>query len=283
MDIKITSIDDIIEKYKALIIDVWGTMHDGYAPFEKTIPLITKIIREKKPFTFLSNTPRPGKIVKQRLIDWQIDLEDINLYTSGDAVREQLEQWNDEVFVNLGKKFYHLGEDRNTDLLSGLNIDLTYNIKEANFLLISAYLDEDEDIDKYDSLLAEAAQLNIPAVCANPSISVEHGTQLRYCAGYFANKYKKLGGEIHYYGKPDIKIFNTIIKKYEQMGIKRSEIVMMGDSINTDVLGANNSGIDGVLVLTGNGHKFINKIKAGESNIFDEYNAKPTWISYGFF
>ena len=41
--------------------------------------------------------------------------------------------------------------------------------------------------------------------------------------------------------KPDPGIFNLAL---EQLGVKPAEVLMIGDGINSDVLGANNAGID---------------------------------------
>ena len=41
-----------------------------------------------------------------------------------------------------------------------------------------------------------------------------------------------------------------LIREYRQ--ISKSDIVMVGDTLNTDILGGNKFGLDTVLVLTGN-------------------------------
>lgn len=281
-DNKIIPLETIIANYDAFIIDLWGVVHDGYAPYEESINTLNKMIKSGKHITFLSNSPRPGTLSKKTLINWGINLDDINIYTSGDAVREQLVSWSDDVFRNLGKKFYHLGEDRNTDLLSGLDVDRTDELSEANFLLISAYIDDDENIDCFDYILEEAAKLNLPVVCANPDLIANHGPQIRYCAGTFSERYKKLGGTVYYYGKPDVRVYNTIINKYISMGVlNKKKILMIGDTLETDILGANNVGIDSAMVITGNGKRVYTKMQAGEENIFEGFEGRPTWITYG--
>lgn len=280
MNYNILPLETIVKNYDALLIDLWGVIHDGYAPYENAINFINKMVSDKKPITFLSNSPRPGLVSKKILMDWGINLENITIYTSGDAVREQLVTWDDEVFSKLGKKFYHLSEIRNTDLLSNLNVDRTDDITEANFLLLTAYIDDDENIETFDYLFQEAISLNIPAICANPDLTIQHGPQMRYCAGTFAERYKKLGGTVYYYGKPYQKVYDTVINKYLAMNIQKSKILMIGDTLETDIKGAENANIDSALVLTGNGKAIHEKIKSGESDIFAN-NATPTWITYG--
>lgn len=281
MSYNIITLEKIVENYDAFLIDLWGVVHDGYAPYENSINFINKLVANKKPLTFLSNSPRPGIVSKKQLLDWGINIDNIDIYTSGDAVREQLVSWSDEVFSKLGKTFYHLSEIRNKDLLSNLNINRTDDLSEANFLLITAYLDDDESIDTFDYILKEAATLNLPAVCANPDMTIQHGLQLRYTAGTIAQRYKDLGGIVYYYGKPYQGVYDTVINKYLSMNISKNKMLMIGDTLETDIKGANNANIDSALVLTGNGKGIYTKIKSNENNIFYDSSITPTWITFG--
>ena len=57
------------------------------------------------------------------------------------------------------------------------------------------------------------------------------------------------------------------------------EILMVGDTIETDILGASDFGIDSALVLTGNGARFRDELLKQNKNIFAI--AKPTWVTHG--
>ena len=279
---KIFPINDIVKNYEALIIDIWGVIYDGYAPFNNAINFLNKMIDDDKAIIFLSNTPRPGTISDKIFSSWGVNMQKASVYTSGDAVREQLIFWNDDVFKNLGRKFYHLGEERNHDLLANLEVDVVTNLNQANFILMSLYMDEGEDLNYYDGFLKEAIALKLPVICANPDLTANHGKEIRYCAGSFAKKYEEWGGTVYYYGKPDSRIFNSVLAKYKNMGISdKKRILMIGDTLETDILGANRVGIDSAMVLTGNGQRIESKIKATEHDIFKDFQAKPTWISYG--
>ena len=178
--IQITTLDDILEKYDAFIIDIWGVIYDGVDPYPGSIEAINKLIAHNKSVTFLSNTPRPSDITNKKLSQWGINMDKASVYTSGDAVREQLQIWEDPIFRNLGKKFYHLGEERNKDILSGLNVSSVKTIEEADFILLTIYLDEGEDMEQYDPIFRKAKELNLPAICANPDIKVTNGDSIRY-------------------------------------------------------------------------------------------------------
>jgi len=62
-----------------------------------------------------------------------------------------------------------------------------------------------------------------------------------------------VGKQFIRFGKPDSQMFMfayDLIREYRQ--ISKSDIVMVGDTLNTDILGGNKFGLDTVLVLTGN-------------------------------
>ncbi len=268
---QITSLKGIKNQYDAFIVDIWGVVYDGVNAYENVVDSLNEIINSEKPLLFLSNAPRPSNVTREKLIELGINMDRAKIYTSGDLCIEGLKSWDDEVFRNLGKKFYHLGEIRNKDILAGLNLVSEGNIETADFILLSIYVDEDEDLNQYDDLLAKAFSLKLPVVCPNPDKSVAHGDKRRYCAGYFAKKYQDLGGVVHYYGKPDRKIFDKAISI---LNINRDRILMIGDTMETDILGASDAGIDSLLVLTGNGGGI-----AANFDLLEEYSYNPTWIA----
>ena len=235
--------------YDVFIIDIWGVVYDGKNPYKEAIDAVNRLINNGKEVIFLSNNPRPSYIATQKLSSFGIDMNKASIYTSGDAVREQLKNWNDEIFINLGKNLYHFGAKVNQDILRDLDVNLTDNIEKADFVLITMYVDSREEITAYDEIMQKAISLNLPAICANPDITAQEGNLTRYTAGTFAKKYEELGGTAYYYGKPHKNVFDTVLALFGN----EKKAIMIGDTMETDILGANRAGIDSLLVLTGNG------------------------------
>ena len=46
-------------------------------------------------------------------------------------------------------------------------------------------------------------------ICANPDLKVHRGTLLCWCAGALARDYEAIGGEVIYYGKPRLAIYEV--------------------------------------------------------------------------
>jgi ribonucleotide monophosphatase NagD (HAD superfamily) len=64
----------------------------------------------------------------------------------------------------------------------------------------------------------------------------------------------KLGSEVIYTGKPYPEIYDLALAQFS--GFNKNRILMIGDTFETDILGANNAGIHSALVLSGNAQKF---------------------------
>ena len=143
--------------------------------------------------------------------------------------------------------------------------------------------------------MKEALELKIPIICANPDVEVIENNHLRYCGGFIAAKYEKMGGIVHHYGKPHLAAFQEAFSRFEKYGVKqRNRILMIGDSLETDILGAQRAGIDSALVMTGNTELRLKKLQAkglgpslkapvkvsdGEllDSLFQRYGVVPTW------
>lgn len=276
---EIIPIERVVKNYELLIFDIWGVFHNGLDPFKNSKTLINKFIEDGKKIVFLSNTPRPSKAVAAKFTDWGFNTNKILFRTSGDAVREIILEKDPRLFITKREKIYHLGEDRNHEILENLNVIQTNDINEADLLLISAYSDPEENLGRFDDILKKLAGRNIPAICSNPDIVAHLDGKVRYCAGYFGKIYTDLGGTVFYFGKPEASIFESVINKFI---ISKDKIIMVGDTIETDILGANRIGIDSCLVLSGNGISTKKNLEQLQIPLFTNLVSTPKWISEGF-
>jgi HAD superfamily hydrolase (TIGR01459 family) len=281
---KIYNFDDIYEDYDLFFIDIWGVVHDGITPYPGTINRLNKLLKEKD-LSFLSNAPRPNIVVSKKLNEFGLNISSEQVITSGDLKREYLKK-----IIQQEKTIYHLGEDRNQDILAGLNVKTSHDIKHADYLLLSLYLDEHEDLNQFDELFCEAINKGIPILCANPDTTVRSNSYMRYCAGYFAEKIEEMGGKVEYFGKPHKNIYDFARIKMTK-NIADDKILMIGDTIDKDIVGARNAGIHSTLVLTGNTSALLRDHEANDISTqlkvldqqFEIHQAKPNWIINGMF
>ena len=132
---------------------------------------------------------------------------------------------------------------------------MTHNLADADILLLSLYRDESENIHEFDELLEQAAKKDgLVTICSNPDTTIPKHGSLRYCSGYFAKIIEKFGGKVIYTGKPEKSIYDLVLNP--RQNIQKDRILMIGDTFETDVAGANNAGIHSALVLSGNAERF---------------------------
>jgi len=241
----IKGLNEVQSKYDTFFIDLWGVIHNGVHLYSEAINVLKNLNKLKKRFVLISNAPRPSKSVEKYLI--KLRMEKIfldNIITSGEAALQTLKK-------NLyGKKFFHLGPKRDEDLIKEFEKDQT-SLDECEFILCTGLFDKElNSLKYYENLLKKHTKIKM--LCTNPDLIVHRGSVTEYCAGSVAAIFKKLGGNVIYFGKPYPEIYNFCIKKNEN-------ILAIGDNIRTDIIGANKMKFDS-LFITGGIHKkeFLN-------------------------
>jgi ribonucleotide monophosphatase NagD (HAD superfamily) len=106
-------------------------------------------------------------------------------------------------------------------------------------------------------------------ICTNPDLIVDRGEKREYCAGSVAIIFKKLGGEVIYFGKPYPEVYNHSTVS------NNKKVIAIGDNLNTDIKGAMNMNFDS-LIITDGIHKEEIK-KKGITNVLKNYNVKATF------
>ena len=104
------------------------------------------------------------------------------------------------------------------------------------------------EITEFVPGLAEIKKAGLALVCANPDLRANEGGRFVVRQGMICEAYEQMGGKVIRYGKPDARIFDRVLADY---GIARERVLMIGDTLGTDILGANRAGIKSCLVLDG--------------------------------
>lgn len=269
---KIYNLDEIAYRYQVVLFDIWGVLIDARVLNEGAVDRINRIIAQKD-VRFVTNAPRLAATTAQRLRDAGFCVQDHHVITSGDILRRYIRDYKGTI--------YHLGSDRNTEILAGLKLYLTKKIEEADLLLLTLSRYGHEDLTGVLNFLKYAAKLNIKAVCPNPDHELHLADRMKYCAGYFAAYYTKLGGHVLYIGKPEYNIFQEVF--FEFASVPKSNFLIVGDTLHTDIQGAYNTGIDSALVLTGNMHQAIKGIPdwgfaSAVESACQKYGVYPTYL-----
>ncbi len=236
---------DIIDDYDLFLVDIWGVVLEGLEAYAGVVDTLNWIA-ERKPLCFVSNTPRLRPAIAQRLSSVGINIVDERIYTSGETAVKILADSKKHLGIE-EPVIYHLSDPQFMDSYTEIDFNATDSIEKANVLFVTAQIDEGFDLGMYDELLDRAAQHGLVCLCVNPDTIIPVQDKLRYCPGYIVRDYK---GRVVYTGKPHAEIFEAALADYPN--IPRDRILMIGDTLDTDILGANNMGIKSALVDTGN-------------------------------
>jgi len=240
-------------RYDAFILDLWGVIHDGIAPYPGVLDGLGRLRAAGKRVVLLSNAPRRSAKVAAELGRMGIDdaLYDAVL-TSGEATRIALTRRDDAAFAALGRRYLFIGKDGDRDLLDGLDYRSVDDVAEADFLLDTGLGLGPEGplgVADYADPLAAARARALPMVCANPDLAVIRGGRREACAGALAQHYAGLGGAVLYRGKPYPEIYRLCRTLLD--GASTGRVLAVGDGLATDIVGARDAGIDALLVTGG--------------------------------
>ncbi len=241
----ISGLSEVAGLYDGLILDLWGVVHDGVAPFPDTLPTLAALQKTKKKVWLLSNAPRRAAIVAARLEEMGI-MPDMygGLLTSGEASWQAL---RDGLLEQWGNRCLHIGALlRDSSLYEGLDVEIVSDPARADFILNSGVEDFSDTADKYIPLLKNCFLHNLPMLCANPDKIVHVKEQLVVCAGTLAEAYAAMGGEVVYFGKPYRNVYSRCLRDMET-----ANVLAVGDAMQTDIAGATGAGVDSVLVTSG--------------------------------
>lgn len=235
-------------RYDALFCDVWGVIRDGDSLIAPAIDALVRFREAGGLVCLVSNSPRRAGSLERLLRSmgapdgvWD------EIVTSGDATHALLSRFAPGPAYKLGPSF-------DDPIYEGTGLAFS-PLDAARVISCTGLVDyETETPDDYAALLAEAARLQLPMVCANPDIVVQGpGGKLLYCAGALAREYAALGGETLYAGKPHPPIYALARARLESLSgrtLAQDRILAVGDGVVTDLAGANNEGVD-CLFITG--------------------------------
>ncbi len=244
----VTGLSDIAGDYDALIVDIWGVMHNGSAPFDGVDDALETYRAQGGKVLLLSNAPRPGTAALKRLHTLgNRETSYDGILTSGDVTRATLNELGGQ-----GKTCCHIGPDKDDDLIAGLDIVFT-EMDAADVVVFSGmYDDSNETPDDYAALLNQMKARELPMICPNPDRTVMVGDKIIYCAGAVAEAYETMGGEVMWVGKPHQIVYQRAMAQLAEMtGLDAPRLLAIGDGPKTDIPGAQSAGIDAVFIAGG--------------------------------
>jgi len=244
----LASLSTLAHKYDVILCDVWGVIHDGLAVHPAAREALTQFRESGGSVILLSNASRLSAMVTPELerlgmISGAYDA----LITSGDITRDFLS-------MRPGISVFDVGPGSARAICEGLDMRFT-TMQEADIAVAGgAFQDDSKAIDKLRPLLHDMLGRRLLLLCANPDVVTELGGRRVKCSGALAEIYAEIGGLVHYAGKPHTPIFEralTLAAELRNGPVARERVLVIGDSIRTDIAGARANGFDSLFVASG--------------------------------
>ncbi|MEL7253314.1 MAG: TIGR01459 family HAD-type hydrolase [Pseudomonadota bacterium] len=250
----ITALSDISDRYDALLVDLWGCVHNGVTAFPEAVAAL-RAYRERGGIVVLvTNSPRARNRVERQLGTFNVPTDCWDtIATSGDSARAAMFRGM------VGEKVYFIGKDSDLKFFDPLSIiddpvEITrVPLAEAEGIVCAGPFDPTADPETWRPDLLYAKQKGIKFLCANPDIVVDRGDVREWCAGAVAKMYSEMGGESLYFGKPHPPIYDLTYRRLEAIrpGVPKSKMLAIGDGILTDIPGAIGEDIDSLFISGG--------------------------------
>lgn len=276
--------------YQNILLDAygvfWGGNQIGLLPGSEEA--MEKLVSLGKTVGILSNTTQLqeseiAKLHKHGLIQGK---HFHFLITSGEIAKQSFIT-NSLPFASKRRCFWVLGTPHpkyssHEIVVRGSAFKEVKMLEEADFILVSIPHKNGEDQTDpslFAGIIDEIKNSGLPMVCINPDHFAHEGNPPKAVVrqGVIASMYEKVGGKVHYFGKPSEIVFQVAHKQFEKhnKGLKNS-ILMVGDTPETDIKGAANFGIDSALVLTGIMGERIHQ--HGMQKAIEQLSPKPTHL-----
>jgi HAD superfamily hydrolase (TIGR01450 family) len=248
----------LLASYKVIFFDSYGVIRN----YNGLIPGIRQTFEwlheENKEYYIITNdASRSPELLIESFHKAGLDIISADrIISSGMLAKEFL-----DLKVKTGTVAY-LGTENSAHYIEhpGLEIIPIQEVNEKNIDKITALvLLDDEGFDWMDGLNKCVNLLrlrSIPAIVANPDGAYPRTKQeVGIAIGGLSWMVEKITGKKFFrFGKPDSQIFMFAweMVKLRLPEITKKDILMVGDTLHTDILGGNKFGLDTVLVLTGN-------------------------------
>lgn len=255
---QIDNFRDALDRYKVIFFDAFGVIKSymGLVPgIENTFAYMEE--QGKEYYIVTNDASRSPAELAQSYHRLGLDVIDHNrIISSGMLAKEYL-----DLKVNNGIVAY-LGTQKSAHYIdsSGLHTLPVSAVNQANMEEVNALvLLDDEGFNWFDDLNKAVNILRkrtIPAIVANTdnTYPITSKNEVSIAIGGIASMIESIVGKRFIrFGKPDSQMFMFAYDLVrERTPVSKKEILMVGDTLHTDILGGNKFGLDTVLVLSGN-------------------------------
>jgi len=234
---------------KGLLIDIGGVLYQGKNVIKGAIETIN-ILKKDYKIRYLSNSSRiPPSALVEKLKKFGFNIKKEEVFTALSASKLFLKSQNSTAYIIATDEAKRYFNDLKGELKYVLVCDAYKNFSYDNLNRAFRYLEEGKgfiatNINRYFK--------------DTDGLSLDAGGFVK-CLEYASLKSAKV------LGKPNCEFFSLAIK---DMGLKKEEVIMVGDDIEGDIIGAKSCWLKTCMVKTGK-FKEIDLLKAKPDYLID--------------
>lgn len=270
------SFKEIAKNYKAIFVDSYGVLKNHNGLIDGVQPVIDYLREEEKTVRVLTNDASRSQEQQVEMFSMLglTGLKNEEIITSGMLARHFL-----ELKVKTGKIAY-LGTPNSAGYFLQYGLEpvsvADINLDDIDDIQAFVFLD-DEGFDWNDGINKTVNFLrrkNLPIIVANSDkyypiskndVAVAIGGISRLIESVLNQKFIR-------FGKPDSQMFMYAFDDINRSGMfTKSDILMVGDTLHTDILGGNKFGLQTLLVLSGNTRPESVEMKINSTGIIPDY------------
>ena len=230
---------------KAVIFDLDGTLYLGKTPITGAVEAIKRLREEKFQTLFLTNAATRSRAgVALKLANMGFEASESEIYDGAYLLAKYVSQ------NHKGKKVYVVGEKGIFEEFKKAGVPATELPEDAEVVVVGL----DRQLT-YEKLCRAHIALSRGAVFLASNMDhtypLESGSLPGAGSIVTAIEYAS-GKKPHIVGKPNPYVLELIMKEHR---LKKDEMLMVGDRLDSDITFAKNCGIKSALVLTGSSKK----------------------------
>ena len=249
----IDRLTDCLDEVDGLILDSYGVIGLGAAPIEGIQDFFKEVKRRALPLVVLTNgASQPAENRLPTYHSWDLPLAVEDIISSRDAcyhyLREKLAQNPDERICYLGRSVSKF------DDIEGVKYPESGWQEASLFVFMGAVDWHEDDQMALETVLGKQNQAGKMAeiIVANPDVSAPQIDGFSYEPGYWAMRaHHHTNCALTMTGKPFGDAYGLAFAALEAKAgrpLSPQRVAMVGDSLHTDILGANQAGFISVLL-----------------------------------
>jgi HAD superfamily hydrolase (TIGR01459 family) len=252
----LSGLGDLMDLFDVFVLDQWGVLHEGNQLYEGVLSFLDEIKRTRKQVFILTNSSKSSSRNIQRLED-RFGLAATrydDLISSADIIREWLEGAYPIEDLRVPRSVFVLADEGDEQLLSGLNTTISVDIEKADAVILLSLPVADTPEDHLPWMVT-GADRGVPLICPSSDVLTVRPNGVYAGMNSVISRFLQLGGDVHNFGKPSHHVYD--ICRRRMRAVSPAKVLMVGDQIASDVIGAKAQGWTTALVQSGAGQRAL--------------------------